>query len=61
MTMRGMHERIVRPLEAMYAQLSRSFKLQGKLGEAFKSFGGILQGCALSMLATNAMVSAWIE
>jgi hypothetical protein len=58
---RGLSERILKPLEGMYGQLTRMFKLQGKLGATFKSYGGILQGCALSMLALNALVSCWIE
>ena len=56
-----MSERVVRPLQAMYKQLIRAFQLQGNIGEFFTTYGGLLQGCALSMIALNSLISCWIE
>ena len=58
---RGLHDRILVPLRAMYSDLRRVFKLGGTVGEWFKAYNGIIQGDALSMLALNSIVSCILE
>ena len=55
----GMDERIVRPLQSMYCNLRRHMKVMGTAGEDFQATNGILQGCALSVVVLNAVVSVW--
>ena len=58
---RGADERMVRPLESMYESLHRVFRLRGALGDWWRSYGGIIQGDALSMVALNSIVSCILE
>ena len=53
----GINERILKPLTFMYQKLQRYFKIRGFLGEAFHATNGIMQGCPLSCLLLNALVS----
>ena len=53
----GMHPRILNPTIGMYASLKRRFKIKGYSGEMFRATNGIMQGCPLSVLVLNAMVS----
>ena len=55
----GLDEKVVRPLESMYRQLKRRFKLYGSVGEEFSSYNGILQGCAISVILINALLFIW--
>ncbi|KAJ9440086.1 hypothetical protein DIPPA_34302 [Diplonema papillatum] len=44
----------------MYRQLRRRFRLPAGLGKEFKATNGILQGCPLSVIFLNALVSVWM-
>ena len=58
---RGMHHRIINPLRAMYSSLYRVFKLRGSCGPWWTANNGLLQGCPLSMIGLNAVVSSILE
>lgn len=58
---RGATERVMKPLEAMYGQLERAYKLRGELGDFHRSSNGIMQGCPLSMIGLNALVASVLE
>ena len=53
----GMHTRVVKPLWFMYDHLQRYFKIRGFVGTPFHATNGIMQGCPLSCLLLNALVS----
>ena len=57
----GLHERVLRPLQAMYKGLRRRFVFAGAAGSEFLATNGILQGCALSAVLLNALVSVWAK
>ena len=44
-------------LRGMYSQIQRRFKFGNYVGEAFTSTNGILQGCPLSVMLLNALMS----
>ena len=52
-----MHTRVVKPLWFMYNHLQRYFKIRGFVGSLFHATNGIMQGCPLSCLLLNALVS----
>ena len=58
---RGMHPRIVNPLKAIYSSLHRVFRLRGSCGHWWFANNGLLQGCPLSMIGLNAVVSCILE
>ncbi|CAK0812995.1 unnamed protein product [Prorocentrum cordatum] len=39
----------------------RCFRMRGAMGATFEIFGGIVQGCPLSMMGLNAFISCWVE
>eukprot|EP00973_Karenia_brevis_P056295 7830142-Karenia_brevis.AAC.1 len=43
----------------MYANLRQRFKISGCVGRAYTSTNGILQGCPLSIILLNALISVW--
>ena len=45
----------------MYKQLQRAFKMNSSLGKFFAATNGILQGCALSAICINALMSIWMK
>ena len=53
----GLDSKILKPLTYMYENLKRYFKIRGFIGEPFKASNGIMQGCPLSCLLLNALVS----
>ena len=53
----GLDKRILRPLRAMYKNLTRRFKLPLGVGECFEVTNGILQGCPISVILINALLS----
>ena len=57
----GLPPRLTKPLEAMYSRLLRRFKVAGGVGEIFLATNGILQGCPLSVVLLNALVSVWVR
>ena len=54
-----MDDRILRPLTRMYGHLRRRFKVAGSVGEEFIATNGILQGCPVSVVLVNALMSVW--
>ena len=58
---RGLPQKLLKPMRTMYEGLRRCFRYRGALGEWFKSYNGILQGDALSMIGLNSLVSVIIE
>ena len=58
---RGAHERVIGPLQAMYSSLQRVFRLKGACSGFWTASNGLLQGCPLSMLALNCVVSVILE
>ena len=55
----GMDLCILRPLRRMYKNLRRRFRCANGLGKEFAATNGILQGCPLSIIMLNALVSVW--
>ncbi|KAJ9440356.1 RNA-directed DNA polymerase from mobile element jockey [Diplonema papillatum] len=53
----GLDARILRPLRAMYRGMKRRFKLPLGVGSEFEVTNGTLQGCPLSVILINALLS----
>ncbi|KAJ9456836.1 Retrovirus-related Pol polyprotein from type-1 retrotransposable element R2 [Diplonema papillatum] len=56
----GLPPSVLNAVRGMYRQLRRWFKLPAGLGKEFKATNGILQGCPLSVIFLNALVSVWM-
>eukprot|EP01064_Diplonema_japonicum_P028490 TRINITY_DN437_c0_g1_i3.p1 TRINITY_DN437_c0_g1~~TRINITY_DN437_c0_g1_i3.p1 ORF type:complete len:1363 (+),score=232.88 TRINITY_DN437_c0_g1_i3:2601-6689(+) len=57
----GLHQRILTPLKAMYAGLKRRFRFPTGVGSEFHVTNGILQGCPISVILVNALVSVMVK
>ncbi|CAE8600524.1 unnamed protein product, partial [Polarella glacialis] len=57
----GMDSRICAPVRTMYSNLRRRFRINGSVGDEFRTTNGILQGCPLSVLFLNALVAIWCK
>ena len=57
----GADSRLLKPLRRMYAFLRRHFKFNGGVGVEFRATNGILQGCPLSVVLLNLLVSVWAK
>ena len=57
----GLHQRILRPLKTMYSGLKRRFKLPLGVGGRFEVTNGILQGCPISVILINALLSVMFK
>eukprot|EP01064_Diplonema_japonicum_P031567 TRINITY_DN56_c0_g1_i8.p1 TRINITY_DN56_c0_g1~~TRINITY_DN56_c0_g1_i8.p1 ORF type:complete len:824 (+),score=93.01 TRINITY_DN56_c0_g1_i8:2709-5180(+) len=57
----GMDESIGRALQGMYSQITRRFKYPIGVGDTFEATNGILQGCPLSVIIINALLSIMIR
>eukprot|EP00973_Karenia_brevis_P011024 1492185-Karenia_brevis.AAC.1 len=55
----GLPAAILQPLRGMYSGLHRRFRCGAGVGQRFLSTNGILQGCPLSVILVNALVSVW--
>ena len=55
----GADERLMAPLRRIYKTMRRRFKVGGGVGEEFHTTNGILQGCPLSVIFLNLLVSVW--
>ena len=53
----GIDPSLLRALRGMYGQIERRFKLGNFVGESFRSTNGILQGCPISVMLLNALMS----
>ena len=58
---RGIDARVLLPLQGVYAQMKRVYRLRGSCSSLWTCANGILQGCALSMIGLNAMVASILE
>ena len=58
---RGMDEGVARALAGMYKAARCRFRLGKALGTEFPIYGGLVQGCALSMMCLNALVAVVME
>ena len=57
----GLPERLTKPITDMYSKLLRRFKFAGGVGNVFLATNGILQGCPISVILLNALVSVWVK
>jgi hypothetical protein len=57
----GMGKRILSPLRSMYKGLTRRFKLPLGVGSVFEVTNGILQGCPISVILINALLSVLMK
>ena len=57
----GISEDILKPLEGMFKQLRRRFVIGGGVGKPFSSTNGIMQGCPVSVILLNLLVTVWIR
>ncbi|KAJ9439789.1 Retrovirus-related Pol polyprotein from type-2 retrotransposable element R2DM [Diplonema papillatum] len=57
----GLDARIHKPLQAMYRGLKRRFKLPLGVGAYFEVTNGILQGCPISVILINALLSVMLR
>ena len=55
----GASERLLAPLHRIYRVMRRRFKVAGGVGQEFRATNGILQGCHLSVILLNLLVSVW--
>ena len=54
--------RILVPMKAMYASLTRRWKLsQTVVGTEWRTSNGILQGCGVSVILLNCLVCVWLH
>jgi exonuclease III len=58
---RGASPRLLKPLGALYESMQRVFRLGGACGDWWRSYNGIIQGCPLSMIGLNAVVTVVLE
>eukprot|EP00435_Cladocopium_sp_Y103_P067902 s395_g30.t1 len=57
----GLSPVLLSVMQNMYSGLQRFFKIPGGLSTPFKSTCGILQGCPLSVVFMNVIVSIWAK
>ena len=57
----GLHPSIAMPLEGMFRDLRRAFKVNGCVGRFTGATNGILQGCALSTILVNVVMTIWMK
>eukprot|EP01059_Diplonema_ambulator_P016454 TRINITY_DN27_c0_g1_i7.p1 TRINITY_DN27_c0_g1~~TRINITY_DN27_c0_g1_i7.p1 ORF type:complete len:1597 (+),score=259.00 TRINITY_DN27_c0_g1_i7:2453-7243(+) len=57
----GLDPKILGPLRAMYDKLERRFKLPLGVGKPFEVTNGILQGCPISVILVNALLSTVVK
>eukprot|EP00973_Karenia_brevis_P094607 12423316-Karenia_brevis.AAC.1 len=57
----GLPEEVLGPIRAMYSVLQRRFRCGLSVGAPFAATNGILQGCPLSVVLLNALISVWLS
>ena len=57
----GLPSSVLRPISAMYKGSRRRFRVGASVGQAFRLTNGSLQGCILSVVLLNALVSVLLE
>ena len=55
----GMPPQLVTPLQSLYANLVRRFRVGRGVGQEFRATNGIIQGCPLSVVLLNLLVNVW--
>ena len=55
----GLPSHILTPLQSMYGNLQRHFRIGGMMNQGVKSTNGILQGCPLSVVLLNLLMQVW--
>lgn len=58
---RGAPERLLRAMNGIYRQLHRVYRYQGSFSSWWTSSNGIIQGCSLSLLGLNSLISCILE
>ena len=53
----GLHPRVLQPLRGMYRELRRRFVMAGHVAKEFVASNGVIQGCPLSVLLLNLLIS----
>ena len=48
-------------MEGMFRDLRRAFKVNGCVGQFMGATNGILQGCALSTILVNVIMTIWMK
>ena len=57
----GLHSRVALRMEDMFRDLRRAFKVNGCIGQFMGATNGILQGCALSTILVNVIMTIWMK
>ena len=57
----GFNEVVLTTLREAYARMTRHFKCNGSIGQPFVPTNGIMQGCPLSVILINIVVSVWMR
>ena len=57
----SMPANVLKPYLGMLRSATRRYKIGVSLDKPRQIFGGILQGCPLSMIALNAVVNVWLQ
>eukprot|EP01059_Diplonema_ambulator_P000003 TRINITY_DN0_c0_g1_i4.p1 TRINITY_DN0_c0_g1~~TRINITY_DN0_c0_g1_i4.p1 ORF type:complete len:1528 (+),score=304.66 TRINITY_DN0_c0_g1_i4:2257-6840(+) len=57
----GLDPKVLRPLRTMYNKLERRFKLPLGVGKPYEVTNGILQGCPISVVMVNALLSTVVK
>ena len=58
----GLSHRILKPIQTMYGVLRRRWKLASQsVGAEWSCTNGILQGCGVSVVLLNALVTVWLQ
>ncbi|KAJ9460018.1 hypothetical protein DIPPA_25045 [Diplonema papillatum] len=57
----GFNEVVLRTLRAAYTNMRRHFRVGATVGEGFVPTNGIMQGCPLSVILINVIISVWMR
>ncbi|KAJ9458234.1 hypothetical protein DIPPA_06767 [Diplonema papillatum] len=57
----GFNEVVLRTLRVAYASMQRHFRMGATVGEGFIPTNGIMQGCPLSVILINVLISVWMR
>ena len=58
---KGIYPGIITAMAGMHKDLRRAFKVNGCLGSYFEATNGILQGCAVSSIFINVLMTIWMK
>eukprot|EP01061_Rhynchopus_euleeides_P032944 TRINITY_DN5492_c0_g1_i3.p1 TRINITY_DN5492_c0_g1~~TRINITY_DN5492_c0_g1_i3.p1 ORF type:complete len:953 (-),score=132.75 TRINITY_DN5492_c0_g1_i3:831-3539(-) len=57
----GFNPAVLGTLRAAYAGMQRHFRVSGTIGEGFLPTNGIMQGCPISVVLINVLISVWVR